>query len=87
MIKQDVEADSYFREYQHASGLEIDRRRLIYHIVQVVMRCAVTCGVRQFHDEARDDARPKQLREMLEAALDDAAAGDMRKLPPLPAGV
>ena len=87
VLRQDLEADSYFKAYAQVAGLDIEAQRVLYFIVQVIWRCAVSCGVRQWHDATRDDARPAYLRELLQAALEDASHGRLSKLPPLPAGL
>ncbi len=87
ILKADREADSYFAEYRRAAHFNIDRDRLVYYIMFVITRCAIACGVRQWHDPAKDDTRPRILRELVAAALADVERAHFRELPPLPAGL
>ncbi|NWG53012.1 MAG: phosphotransferase family protein [Hydrogenophilaceae bacterium] len=82
VLKQGGDYRAFHRLYTEMTGREIDTRKLEYCALMIVYRCTIVCHVRQAHDPTHDDARPRQLREMLAAALADVQGASDRALIP-----
>lgn len=81
VLKQGGDFRVFHRLYRDQTGAAIDPQKLAYYGLLILYRCTVVCHVRQAHDPTHDDARPRQLRDMLAAALADVEKGGCAFIP------